>query len=99
VVWVGINVYLVVNEIRHPGLLKAWDPYPFILLNLVLSFQAAFTGTGCDDEPEPADGEGPAHGQHDYEITRGGGGAGGGMGSHALSRPGCLISLDDQIDV
>jgi uncharacterized membrane protein len=22
---------------------KAWDPYPFILLNLVLSFQAAFT--------------------------------------------------------
>ena len=23
---------------------KAWDPYPFILLNLMLSFQAAFTG-------------------------------------------------------
>jgi uncharacterized membrane protein len=23
--------------------IKAWDPYPFILLNLVLSFQAAFT--------------------------------------------------------
>ncbi len=22
---------------------KGWDPYPFILLNLVLSFQAAFT--------------------------------------------------------
>lgn len=22
---------------------QAWDPYPFILLNLVLSFQAAFT--------------------------------------------------------
>lgn len=25
------------------GWVKAWDPYPFILLNLVLSFQAAFT--------------------------------------------------------
>jgi uncharacterized membrane protein len=25
------------------GWLGAWDPYPFILLNLVLSFQAAYT--------------------------------------------------------
>lgn len=25
------------------GWIKGWDPYPFILLNLVLSFQAAFT--------------------------------------------------------
>lgn len=23
---------------------EKWDPYPFILLNLMLSFQAAFTG-------------------------------------------------------
>jgi uncharacterized membrane protein len=28
----------------RPGFLKAWDPYPFIPLNLVLSFQAAYTG-------------------------------------------------------
>jgi uncharacterized membrane protein len=39
-VWMSINVYLML----HPELLKAWDPYPFILLNLVLSFQAAYTG-------------------------------------------------------
>ncbi|HRE19843.1 MAG TPA: DUF1003 domain-containing protein [Rhabdaerophilum sp.] len=25
------------------GFWKAWDPYPFILLNLILSFQAAYT--------------------------------------------------------
>ncbi|OFW88744.1 MAG: hypothetical protein A3J37_06960 [Alphaproteobacteria bacterium RIFCSPHIGHO2_12_FULL_45_9] len=25
------------------GWVKAWDPYPFILLNLALSFQAAYT--------------------------------------------------------
>jgi uncharacterized membrane protein len=25
------------------GWIKSWDPYPFILLNLVLSFQAAYT--------------------------------------------------------
>lgn len=32
--------WLVVNAI---GWAFSWDPYPFILLNLVLSFQAAFT--------------------------------------------------------
>ena len=31
--------WITVNALR-----KAWDPYPFILLNLVLSFQAAYTG-------------------------------------------------------
>jgi uncharacterized membrane protein len=33
-VWIALNV---VAWMQH------WDPYPFILLNLVLSFQAAFT--------------------------------------------------------
>jgi uncharacterized membrane protein len=31
--WLAANVY---------GWVAAWDPYPFILLNLVLSFQAAY---------------------------------------------------------
>lgn len=31
--WVGANI---IGYIQH------WDPYPFILLNLVLSFQAAY---------------------------------------------------------
>ncbi len=39
VIWIGINVYLM----RHFKD-KAFDPYPFILLNLALSFQAAYTG-------------------------------------------------------
>lgn len=43
-IWMMINVYLVTMETLHPGYLKAWDPYPFILLNLVLSLQAAYTG-------------------------------------------------------
>ena len=42
--WMGFNVYLAVMAHAHPGVLRAWDPYPFILLNLVLSFQAAYTG-------------------------------------------------------
>ena len=33
-VWIGYN------SINSPN---AWDPYPFILLNLMLSFQAAYT--------------------------------------------------------
>ena len=32
--WIALNVV---------GYIRAWDPYPFILLNLVLSFQAAYT--------------------------------------------------------
>lgn len=44
VLWMATNVYLLVMTRQHPGFLKAWDPYPFILLNLVLSFQAAYTG-------------------------------------------------------
>jgi uncharacterized membrane protein len=42
--WIGLNVYLVAYLRMHPGAWRAWDPYPFILLNLVLSFQAAYTG-------------------------------------------------------
>jgi len=38
--WICVNVWLVL----HPEQLKAFDPYPFILLNLALSFQAAYTG-------------------------------------------------------
>ena len=33
--YIGANIWLAVNN--------RWDPYPFILLNLLLSFQAAFT--------------------------------------------------------
>jgi uncharacterized membrane protein len=38
--WIIFNIYFAL----HPGKLKAFDPYPFILLNLALSFQAAYTG-------------------------------------------------------
>lgn len=42
--WIVVNVWLVAYLALHPGAWRAWDPYPFILLNLVLSFQAAYTG-------------------------------------------------------
>jgi uncharacterized membrane protein len=39
ILWMASNVYLAIHYKD-----KAFDPYPFILLNLVLSFQAAYTG-------------------------------------------------------
>jgi uncharacterized membrane protein len=35
VVWIALNITAWINH---------WDPYPFILLNLMLSFQAAYAG-------------------------------------------------------
>jgi uncharacterized membrane protein len=35
-----LTLWLLANIL---GWVKAWDPYPFILLNLLLSFQAAYT--------------------------------------------------------
>lgn len=35
-----LGLWIILNFI---GWIRAWDPYPFILLNLVLSFQAAYT--------------------------------------------------------
>jgi len=35
VIWLGLNVWAFVHH---------WDPYPFILLNLMFTIQAAYTG-------------------------------------------------------
>ena len=42
--WIVFNLFLIYPGYKNPGYFKAWDPYPFILLNLILSFQAAYTG-------------------------------------------------------
>ncbi len=34
-IWIALNVFAVVS---------GWDPYPFVLLNLLFSVQAAYTG-------------------------------------------------------
>ncbi len=36
-----LTIWIILNVI---GWIKHWDPYPFILLNLALSFQAAYSG-------------------------------------------------------
>jgi len=42
--WIAANVHLARMLTLHEGHIRPWDAYPFILLNLVLSFQAAYTG-------------------------------------------------------
>jgi len=68
-VWISINFYLVLTEMKQPGSLKAWDPYPFILLNLVLSFQAAYTGPVVMMSQNRQTEKDRLMAQHDYEIN------------------------------
>ena len=46
-VWITANLV---------GVIRGWDPYPFILLNLALSFQAAYAAPVIMMSPEPAAG-------------------------------------------
>ena len=69
-IWVAVNFYLVVAAMRQPGSLKAWDPYPFILLNLVLSFQAAYTGPVVMMSQNRQTEKDRLMAQHDYEINQ-----------------------------
>jgi uncharacterized membrane protein len=44
IIWIFCNVNIPAEGWRFGGfVLHAWDPYPFIFLNLTLSFQAAYT--------------------------------------------------------
>jgi uncharacterized membrane protein len=69
-IWMGFNIYLAVMEHSQPGFLKAWDPYPFILLNLVLSFQAAYTGPVVMMSQNRQNEKDRLGAQNDYEINK-----------------------------
>ena len=69
-VWLLMNVYLAVMVGTHPGFLKAWDPYPFILLNLVLSFQAAYTGPVVMMSQNRQSEKDRMSAQCDYEVNK-----------------------------
>ena len=42
IVWIGINAVWGINYAQHKNGSKPFDPYPFILLNLAFSTQAAY---------------------------------------------------------
>ncbi|HEY3283768.1 MAG TPA: DUF1003 domain-containing protein [Armatimonadota bacterium] len=68
--WIAFNVYLVVMERARPGYLRAWDPYPFILLNLMLSFQAAYTGPVVMMSQNRQGEKDRLMAQNDYEVNQ-----------------------------
>jgi uncharacterized membrane protein len=70
VIWMALNAYLIVMASTHHGFLKAWDPYPYILLNLVLSFQAAYTGPVVMMSQNRQGEKDRLAAQNDYEINQ-----------------------------
>ena len=60
VLWISGNVL-----VGH----GAWDPYPFILLNLLLSFQAAYTAPAIMMSQNRQSEQDRRHAENDYEIN------------------------------
>ncbi len=59
-IWIAVNVAAFVNH---------WDPYPFILLNLILSFQAAYTAPVIMMSQNRQYEIDRRHAEHDYQVN------------------------------
>jgi uncharacterized membrane protein len=64
--WIIANGLLLRDWIGH----KPFDPYPFILLNLMLSFQAAYTGPVVLMSQNRQAARDRDEAEHDYEVNR-----------------------------
>ena len=62
----AIAVWIAGNAVVGP---EAWDPYPFILLNLLLSFQAAYTAPAIMMSQNRQSELDRQHAEEDYEIN------------------------------
>lgn len=62
----AIVIWMVGNVMSKDG---AWDPYPFILLNLLLSFQAAYTAPAIMMSQNRQSELDRRHAESDYEIN------------------------------
>lgn len=62
----AITLWITGNVISGSG---AWDPYPFILLNLLLSFQAAYTAPAIMMSQNRQSELDRKHAENDYEIN------------------------------
>jgi uncharacterized membrane protein len=59
-IWIALNLIAIVGH---------WDPYPFILLNLVLSFQAAYAAPIIMMSQNRQSEIDRRHAEHDYRIN------------------------------
>lgn len=62
----AIAIWITGNALSGPA---AWDPYPFILLNLLLSFQAAYTAPAIMMSQNRQSELDRRHAESDYEIN------------------------------
>lgn len=62
----AIVIWITGNVLTGAG---AWDPYPFILLNLLLSFQAAYTAPAIMMSQNRQSEQDRRHAENDYEIN------------------------------
>lgn len=69
VIWMTTNVYLTYKAVSDADFFHSWDPYPFILLNLVLSFQAAYTGPVVMMSQNRQNEKDRLAAEHDYQIN------------------------------
>ena len=68
--WIVANALFALHDYAVSGFdLKAWDPYPFILLNLALSFQAAYTGPFVMMSQNRQADKDRIMAEHDYHIN------------------------------
>jgi len=70
VLWMAVNSYLAYKGVSDPNYFQSWDPYPFILLNLVLSFQAAYTGPVVMMSQNRQNEKDRLDAEHDYQINK-----------------------------
>ena len=60
IIWISLNLFAVSYQ---------WDPYPFILLNLLLSFQAAYTAPAIMMSQNRLSELDRRHAESDYEVN------------------------------
>jgi uncharacterized membrane protein len=64
--WIVANAFLIRDWLGG----KPFDPYPFILLNLMLSFQAAYTGPVVLMSQNRQAARDRDEAEHDYQVNR-----------------------------
>ncbi|MDP8956518.1 MAG: DUF1003 domain-containing protein [Actinomycetota bacterium] len=64
--WILANAVLIRDWLAA----KPFDPYPFILLNLILSFQAAYTGPVVMMSQNRQAAKDRDEAEHDYQVNR-----------------------------
>ena len=65
-IWIVVNAFAIRDWFGG----KPFDPYPFILLNLMLSFQAAYTGPVVMMSQNRQTAKDRDEAEHDYEVNR-----------------------------